>query len=82
MCILVQIQYAAADALVAIKIFTKLVHDRLASGLGSQYTERDIRQKSLSLCQGIVDVNFSIKAAGGRKVGIWELKFFPVDLKV
>ena len=55
-----QIQYAAGDALVAIEIFTRLVHDKLTP----PHSERDVRQKALSICQGIVDVPYSHKSAG------------------
>ncbi len=57
-----QISYAAADALVGIQIFNKLLNSKAKdSKLDHPVSESDIWRTALSACQGIVDVNFSSK---------------------
>lgn len=50
-----QVQYAAADALVAVRIFAQLLKVKVGKGLD----EAGAWQKAQSVCQGVVDVPYS-----------------------
>ena len=71
-----QIHYAALDALVAVHIFMVLIGRKLPDLLTRWCSESqdddsggdDLWQRALSVCQGIVDVGFSLKHLKNPKV--------------
>jgi len=88
---LLQVRYAACDALAAVLVFISMVRMKVVNSASDDYSSIAVLAKSL--CQGIIDLRYSAKTSDGHnsseKVGSflcgyfvplhWQLFFcFPV----